>query len=44
MIAASYLIDALILQLYAHAGTIPAGIIAAYAACGLGSVAFYLVL
>ncbi|WP_024517422.1 GGDEF domain-containing protein [Bradyrhizobium sp. Tv2a-2] len=44
MIAASYLIDALILQVYARAGTIPATIAGAYAACGLASVAFYLVL
>jgi diguanylate cyclase (GGDEF)-like protein len=44
MIAASYLIDALILQVYARAGTIPPTIAGAYAACGLASVAFYLVL
>jgi diguanylate cyclase (GGDEF)-like protein len=44
MIGASYLIDALILQVYAYAGTIPVTIGPAYAACGLASVAFYLVL
>jgi diguanylate cyclase (GGDEF)-like protein len=44
MIAASYLIDALVLQVYAYAGTIPVTIGPAYAACGLASVAFYLVL
>jgi diguanylate cyclase len=44
MIAASYLIDALILQVYAYAGTIPATIAGAYAASGIASVAFYLVL
>jgi diguanylate cyclase len=44
MIAASFLIDALILQVYAYAGTIPATIAGAYAASGIASVAFYLVL
>jgi len=44
MIAASYLIDALVLLIYAHAGTIPATVGPAYAASGLLSVAFYLVL
>ena len=44
MIAASYVLDALVLQLYAYAGTIPVTIGPAYAACGLASVAFYLVL
>jgi diguanylate cyclase len=44
MIAASYLIDAAVLQVYAYAGTIPVAIGPAYAACGLASVAFYLVL
>ena len=44
MIAASYLLDGLVLQLYAYAGTIPVTIGLAYAACGLASVAFYLVL
>src|ERR1700746_324604 len=44
MIAASYLLDALILQVYAYAGTIPVTIGPAYAGCGLASVAFYLVL
>jgi diguanylate cyclase (GGDEF)-like protein len=44
MIAASYVIDALVLLVYAHAGTIPATVGPAYAASGLLSVAFYLVL
>jgi diguanylate cyclase (GGDEF)-like protein len=44
MIAASYVLDALVLQLYASAGTIPVTIGPAYAACGLTAVAFYLVL
>jgi diguanylate cyclase (GGDEF)-like protein len=44
MIAVSYLIDAFVLLIYAHAGTIPATIGPAFAACGLISVAFYLVL
>jgi diguanylate cyclase (GGDEF)-like protein len=44
MIAASYLVDALVLQLYAYAGTIPATIGPAYAASGLASVGFYLIL
>jgi diguanylate cyclase (GGDEF)-like protein len=44
MIAASYLLDALILLIYAQAGTIPATIAPAYAACGLLSVAGYVVL
>ena len=44
MIAASYLIDALILLLYARAGSIPTTIAPAYAATGLLSVVFYLVL
>jgi diguanylate cyclase len=44
MIAASYLLDALILSIYAHAGTLPATIGIAYAACGLSTVAIYLVL
>ena len=44
MIAASYVLDALVLQLYAYAGTSPVTIGLAYAACGLASVAFYLVL
>jgi len=44
MIAASYVLDALVLQLYAYAGTIPVTMGLAYAACGLASVAFYLVL
>src|ERR1700692_720381 len=44
MIAASYVIDALVLLIYAHAGTIPATIGPAYAAIGLLSVACYLAL
>ncbi len=44
MIAASYLVDGLILLLYAHAGTIPLAIAPAFAACGFLSVAFYLLL
>jgi diguanylate cyclase (GGDEF)-like protein len=44
MIAASYLLDAVVLQVYAYAGTIPVTIGPAYAACGLASVAFYLLL
>jgi diguanylate cyclase len=44
MIAASYLLDALILSIYAHAGTLPSIIGIAYAACGLSTVAVYLVL
>jgi diguanylate cyclase len=42
MIAASYLIDALILSIYAHAGTLPATVGPAYAACGLTTIAGYL--
>jgi diguanylate cyclase (GGDEF)-like protein len=44
MVAASYMLDALILLLYAHAGTVPVFVGPAFAACGLVSVAFYLVL
>ena len=44
MIAGSYVLDALVLLIYAHAGTIPATIGPAFAACGLLSVAGYLVL
>ncbi|HTC96656.1 MAG TPA: GGDEF domain-containing protein [Bradyrhizobium sp.] len=44
MIAASYMLDALILLLYARAGTIPSSIAPAYLITGLLSVAFYLVL
>src|SRR6201995_5793962 len=44
MIAASYLLDALVLMLYARAGTIPSTIAPAYLACGLLSVACYLAL
>jgi diguanylate cyclase (GGDEF)-like protein len=44
MIATSYVIDALVLLVYALAGTIAATVGPAYAASGLLSVAFYLVL
>jgi diguanylate cyclase len=44
IIAASYLIDALILLAYARAGSIPIAIVPAYAATGLLSVMFYLLL
>ena len=44
MIAVSYVIDALVLLLYARAGTVPATIGPAFAAIGLISVACYLVL
>jgi diguanylate cyclase len=44
MIAASYLIDAVVLSIYAHAGDIPATIGPAFATCGLVSVTFYLLL
>jgi diguanylate cyclase (GGDEF)-like protein len=44
MIAASYMLDALILVLYANAGTIPSAIAPAYFVTGLLSVGFYLVL
>src|SRR3984957_8045129 len=44
MIAVSYVIDALVLLIYAHAGTIPATIGPAYGAIGLLSVAGYLAL
>ena len=44
MIAASYLVDGLILLLYAHACTIPLAIAPAFAACGFLSVVFYLLL
>jgi diguanylate cyclase (GGDEF)-like protein len=44
MIGASYVIDAAILLLYAHAGTIPATIGPAFGICGLGSVACFIAL
>ncbi len=44
MIAASYMLDALVLLLYAHAGTVPVFVGPAFAVGGLTSVAFYLVL
>jgi len=44
MIAASYLLDALVLLIYAQAGTIPAAIGPAYAASGLLTVVCYLAL
>src|SRR5207245_8822582 len=43
MIAASYLLDALILSIYANAGTLPPIIGPTYVACGLSTVAVYLV-
>jgi len=44
MIAASYLVDGLVLLIYAKAGAVPVTISAAYVAAGLLSVAFYLLL
>ena len=44
MIVGSYILDALVLLIYAEAGTIPATVGPAYAACGLLSVAGYMVL
>jgi diguanylate cyclase len=44
MIAASYVVDALVLLIYAQAGTIPATVSSAFALCGLLSVACYMVL
>jgi diguanylate cyclase len=44
MIGVSYVIDALVLLIYGHAGTIPATIGPAYAACGLFTVAGNIVL
>ncbi len=44
MIAASYMVDGLVLLIYAHAGTVPVAIGPAFAAAGLASVLFYLVL
>ncbi len=44
MIAASYVVDALVLLIYARAGTIPATVSSAFALCGLVSVACYMVL
>jgi diguanylate cyclase (GGDEF)-like protein len=44
MIAASYLVDALVLLIYAQAGTIPSMVSSAFALGGLLSVACYLVL
>jgi diguanylate cyclase len=44
MIAASYAVDASVLLLYAHAGTIPITVGPAYAATGLLVVALYLLL
>jgi diguanylate cyclase len=44
MIGISYVIDAIVLLVYAHAGTIPATIGPAFAACGLISVAGYILL
>jgi diguanylate cyclase len=44
MVAASYLLDALVLLLYAYAGTVPVFVGPAFGVCGLVSVAFYLML
>jgi diguanylate cyclase (GGDEF)-like protein len=44
MIGVSYVIDAFVLLIYSHAGTIPATIGPAYAACGLFTVAGNIVL
>jgi diguanylate cyclase (GGDEF)-like protein len=44
MIGVSYVVDAYILLLYAYAGTIPVTIGPAFAACGLASVACYILL
>ncbi len=44
MIGVSYVIDAFVLLIYSHAGTIPATIGPAYAACGLFTVASNIVL
>jgi diguanylate cyclase len=44
MIAASYLVYALVLLIYAQAGAIPSTVSSAFALCGLLSVACYLVL
>jgi diguanylate cyclase (GGDEF)-like protein len=44
IIGASYVIDATLLLLYAHAGTIPATIGPAFGICGLGSVACFIAL
>jgi diguanylate cyclase len=44
MIGISYVIDAIVLLIYAHAGTIPATIGPAFAVCGLISVAGYILL
>jgi diguanylate cyclase (GGDEF)-like protein len=44
MIGGSYILDAFVLLVYAHAGTIPVAIGPAYAACGLISVAGYVAL
>jgi len=44
MIGISYVIDAFVLVIYAQAGTVPASIGPAYAACGLATVACYIAL
>ena len=44
MIAASYVVDALVLLIYTRAGTIPLSVGPAYAATGLSSVVLYTVL
>jgi diguanylate cyclase (GGDEF)-like protein len=44
IIGVSYVVDAAILLLYAHAGTIPATVGPAFGICGLGSVACFIAL
>src|SRR6201747_2175753 len=44
LIGASYVIDAAILLIYAHAGTIPGTVGPAFGICGLGSVACFITL
>src|ERR1700758_1893777 len=44
MIAASYLVDGLVLLIYAHAGAVPLAIGPAFAVAGLASVLFFRVL
>jgi diguanylate cyclase (GGDEF)-like protein len=44
MIAASYLVDGLVLLIYAHAGAVPVAVAPAFVVAGLASVLFYLVL
>src|ERR1700748_2451842 len=44
MIAASYLVDGLVLLIYAYAGAVPVAVPPAFVLAGLASVMFYLVL